>query len=538
MKKTGALTGALVGALVTAPLIAVMFLAWQLAGLPFLPFELFDWLARRLPGGMVTFGIDTLVAIIRALELGEISAAAKTAEQGLALAIFFILGMAAGAILFALLRRAEPRRPRLRDGAAFGVVIGILLLLIRLSLDTTSRAGPVFGGVWVVVLSALWGASFVWAFQHLRREPAANAATFEAQQLDRRRFLIRLGGASAVITVAGAGIGALTAMRKELRAMRARGSAWSATNPLPNANAEVQPVAETRSELTQVEDHYRIDINTRPPMVEEDEWRLRVGGLVARPLELTLADLRTRYEPMHQFITLSCISNPIAGDLTSTSRWTGVSLRRLLEAVRPKASATHLRIRSVDGYHEVVSLADVQADARIMLTYDWDGLPLPNEHGFPLRIYIPDRYGMKQPKWIESIQAIDRWEAGYWVERGWDREARMKTTSVIDVVASDMMVIDADHRQLVPIGGIAHAGARGISRVEVSVDGGPWQQALLRDPLSPLTWVIWRFDWAFEPGEHTFTVRCIDGAGVPQIAERAPLRPSGATGLHSETVML
>ena len=94
-----------------------------------------------------------------------------------------------------------------------------------------------------------------------------------------------------------------------------------------------------------------------------------------------------------------------------------------------------------------------------MLTYEWDGVPLHVDHGFPLRIYIPDRYGMKQPKWIESIEAMDHSEPGYWVTRGWSREALMRATSVIDAIALDMMVITADQRTLIPIGGIAHAGA-------------------------------------------------------------------------------
>jgi hypothetical protein len=88
---------------------------------------------------------------------------------------------------------------------------------------------------------------------------------------------------------------------------------------------------------------------------------------------------------------------------------------------RLKPEATHLKIRAADGFYEVVPLAVIKADERVMLAYAWDGVPLPTEHGFPLRIYIPNVYGMKQPKWIESIEATDRWEPGYWVERGWDR---------------------------------------------------------------------------------------------------------------------
>jgi hypothetical protein len=163
---------------------------------------------------------------------------------------------------------------------------------------------------------------------------------------------------------------------------------------------------------------------------------------------------------------------------------------------------------------------------------------LLTEHGFPLRIYIPDRYGMKQPKWIESIEAIDHAEDGYWVTRGWDREARMKATSVIDAVAVDMMIGQATPDTRIPVGGIAHAGARGISKVEVQVDGGEWRAAQLRTPLSDRTWVIWRYDWPFEKGKHTFTVRCFDGNGAPQILQEAPPHPSGASGLHSKSSML
>jgi Mo-co oxidoreductase dimerisation domain len=144
---------------------------------------------------------------------------------------------------------------------------------------------------------------------------------------------------------------------------------------------------------------------------------------------------------------------------------------------------------------------------------------------------------MKQPKWIESIEATDRWEPGYWVERGWDAQARMKATSVIDTVAVDMMIVQADASTLVPIGGIAHAGARGVSKVEVQVDGGEWREAQLRTPLSGLTWVIWRYDWPFQKGRHTFTVCCYDGVGAPQIVEEAPPAPAGASGLHSKSMM-
>jgi hypothetical protein len=209
-----------------------------------------------------------------------------------------------------------------------------------------------------------------------------------------------------------------------------------------------------------------------------------------------------------------------------------VSLQRFLPTLHLKPNATHLKISSADGFYEIVALSDIQADDRIMLAYAWDGVPLLPEHGFPLRIYIPDLYGMKQPKWIVAIEAVDHWEPGYWVVRGWDAKAQMRSTSVIDTVAKNA-VVNGDGQMLVPIGGIAHAGVRHISKVEISVDNGPWQEAKLRTPLSDLTWVLWRYDWPLQKGQHTFTVRCFDGSGAPQITEVRPPHPSGATGLYS-----
>jgi DMSO/TMAO reductase YedYZ molybdopterin-dependent catalytic subunit len=179
-----------------------------------------------------------------------------------------------------------------------------------------------------------------------------------------------------------------------------------------------------------------------------------------------------------------------------------------------------------------VALEEIAGDERVMLAYAWDGVPLTIEHGFPLRIYIPNVYGMKQPKWIESIEVMDHWEEGYWVSRGWDKYARMKATSVIDTISIDK----SGSNGIVPIGGIAHAGTRGISKVENQVNGGQWEEAKLRTPISGQTWVIWRYDWPFQKGKHTFTVRCFDGKGSPQITEEAVPHPSGASGLHTRSL--
>jgi DMSO/TMAO reductase YedYZ molybdopterin-dependent catalytic subunit len=547
-------TGALVGGLLTAPLIAVFYLASQAVGLPFIPFDLLDWAARTLPGDVITFGIDLIVSIIAAFNLGETSSAAKTAEHIMAIGGFWLLGVVAGAVLFAILR-SRGSQQRTLPGLLMGIVLAIPILFISASVNTTATASPFISALWIIGAFMVWGVALNRVYADLndmaaRSKVPASATSPEAsdtqqpplhvkeqeirdgvERLDRRRFMIRLGGASAVITVIGAGLGALIAASGESEPS-VQSLAWSDKNPLPNADAALEPAPGTRPEFTKVANHYRIDINALPPILHEEDWSLTINGMVDNPMVLTLDDLRNNYEPIDQFITLSCISNPVGGDLISTQRWTGVRLLDILREAGPTEGADYLYITCADGFYEYVARTMVVADQRIMLTYAWDDLPIPPEHGFPLRIYIPDLYGMKQPKWITGIELFPTDEQGYWVRRGWDEVARVRATSVIDTVAVDS-VVTGNGGRLVPIGGIAFAGARGISKVEVRVDGGAWQEAQLREPISNLTWVIWRYDWPFQSGEHTFAVRCTDGRGMAQLEEYRDTRPSGATGIHT-----
>jgi len=531
----GVLIGSLVGALVTAALISVFYAGWRLADLPFVPFDVFDWMTRILPGAVIEFVIGVMVAAIRGLHLGSTSVAAKLIEQAMGIVGLFITGVIAGAVLFAMLR-AFRGRFAYPLGFVLGLLAGIPSLLISLSLGKTAAASPLVIAFWILFVFICWGIAIGWVYLRLAAfgTPVEQAPDLmpSVQRVNRRQFLIRLAGYTATITVSGAMVGILSERHSR---MKLEGlMPWSATHTLPNAGAAVKPAPGTRPEYTPLERHYRIDINTTPPKIDGMMWRLKISGLVEKPLSFTLDQIR-RYEPMHQFVTLSCISNPVGGDLIGTTRWTGVSLKSLLPDLGLKHNATHLKISSADGFWEVLPLDAVRSDERMMLTYAWDGVPLLESHGFPLRVYIPDVHGMKQPKWIESIEATDHWEPGYWVVRGWDKVARMKATSVIDTIAVDMTIISADQRKLVPIGGIAHAGARGISKVEVRADDGPWQEATLRTPLSQTTWVIWRFDWPFRPGRHNFTVRCYDGSETPQIVEASPPAPSGASGLFSKS---
>jgi len=535
--------GLFVTSMVTAALVGIFFAGWKIAGLPFVPFDAFDWLTRVLPGRVLGFGIGIMVHAIRSLHLGPTSETAKTVEHAIAITGLFVMGIVGEAILFSILRTRRKVHPVFL-GLVLGIVVAVPAMLISTQASDTATVDPWLRAVWILVAFAAWGAILGRVGQRMIGTETTNSTVESATQprverIDRRHFLVKLGGSAAAITVVGALVGEFADTRRKESAMMAASEPlrWSATHPLPNAAAAVKPAPGTRPEFTSLESHYRIDINAIPPKVDEQRWRLKTNGLVEQPLSLTLEQLRG-YEPLHQFVTLSCISNPVGGDLIGTTRWTGVSLQRLLPDLRLQPTATHLKIRSADEFFEVVALDAIKADERIMLTYAWDGVPLRREHGFPLRIYIPDVHGMKQPKWIESIEFTDHWEPGFWVVRGWNKVAQMHATSVIDTVAVDMTIIGADKRKLVPIGGMAHAGDRGISKIEVQVDNGPWEQALIRTPLSQLTWVVWRYDWPLRPGKHTFTVRCYDGNGTLQIAAPSPPEPDGATGLSSRSVML
>ncbi|HEX5042302.1 MAG TPA: molybdopterin-dependent oxidoreductase [Candidatus Polarisedimenticolaceae bacterium] len=513
MRRLAALWGALLG----AALAAVLYAGWKVASFPFPPFDLFDWVSRRLPGPLLTGAIDAMVRLLRAVDLGRTDTAAKMVEQTMAVLLWIVLSAVAALLVQAA--TGGGRRAALVPGLLAGAVLGVGALAIRAGLGHPV-GGAVLGSVFVVAACEVWGAALGRTLDLLHAP--------SVERLGRRRFLIRLGGATAAITVVGATVGALTGGGE-----RPRGRRWSAGNRLPNASDPVAPAPGTRPEFTPLERHYRIDINTMAPKVDGETWRLSVRGLVERPQELTLAALRS-LPPTHQFVTLSCISNPVGGDLIGTTRWTGVSLQELLPRLALLPSATHLEIRGADGFHEVVPLATIRSDPRVMLAYAWDGVPLTVGHGFPLRIYIPDLYGMKQPKWITSLEAVERPRDGYWVVRGWDRTARMRATSVIDSVAVEAATRGEDGRVLVPVGGFAHAGARGISKVEVQMDDGPWQEARLRHPISPTTWTIWRADLSFTPGAHRLTVRCVDGQGEAQSIDRRPPHPSGASGLHGK----
>jgi DMSO/TMAO reductase YedYZ molybdopterin-dependent catalytic subunit len=529
--------GGLVGGLLSLPLIALLYVGEQFANLPFTPFQIFDWLARALPGDAITLGIDAMVELIILFNLGPTGDVAKLIEQLQAIVLFVLGSAILGVVIALLVRRSQ--KPGIQLGMAVAAVALILVLIIESILTASSTF--LLGSTWQGILILGWGLAVGQILGDQRSEDLS-----EDSRIARRTLLLKLAGGSAGIALGVLGVGQLLKPNtKDVGAGQPLAAAVPTrpirpdTTPttMPDISAttsmrERVPTAPgTRSEITPTDEFYRIDINTRSPVLNKETWVLGVAGLFDSPKNLTLTDLM-EFPALTQKATYGCISNRIGGDLIGTAEWTGLRLRDLLSELGLKPEATELFVESADGFFESVVMFDMM-DPRTMLIYGMNGETLPIDHGFPLRIYIPDRYGMKQPKWITRITATNEETDGYWVVRGWSREARPQIVSVIDTIAKTEPSPDGR----IPVGGIAWAGDRGIQRVELQIDDGAWVETALRTPpLSQLTWVQWRYDWEATPGGHNLRVRATDGVGMLQAEEESGVRPDGATGYDEKRV--
>ncbi len=313
------------------------------------------------------------------------------------------------------------------------------------------------------------------------------------------------------------------------------------------------PLEALRYDITPVGLHYLL-IHFDIPYVDESSWELRVGGRTRRQLTLALADLKARRSTALA-VTLECagngrartsprpLSQPWLNEAVGTAEWTGVPLRAVLDEAGVLDGATDVVFtgldRGVQGeviqqYERSLSLADAMRD-EVLLAWAVNGVPLPPQHGFPLRLIVPGWYGMTSVKWLRSITVVDQAFEGYQQARAYhfrtvdgdpgEPVTRMlpRALMIPPGVPDFMSRVRFLEPSTVKIEGRAWSGRGAITKVELSVDGGTtWRPAELRDAVSKHAWRGWSCDWdARRPGDYELCVRAADSAGNVQPDEQS-----------------
>ena len=356
----------------------------------------------------------------------------------------------------------------------------------------------------------------------------------EAEQpegFDRRRFLLTV----SALAVVGAGAGGAARFAggsgQELRARVRVPRPTDAAGPL-QASLDVPGISPFTTPNAKF---YRVDTLLQVPRIDPRDWELRIHGLVDKELRLSFDQLLER-RLIERDITLTCVSNEVGGPYTGNARWIGVPIAELLREAGVRQGADAVKSTSVDGLTIGTPLAALTDGRDAILALAMNGEPLPFEHGFPVRMVVPGLYGyVSATKWIVDFEVTKFSDfSAYWTDRGWSVEAPIKTSSRIDVPKGFATVKAGP----AVAAGVAWAQRRGISKVEVKVDNGPWQPARLAPVDGPDTWRQWTFRWDATPGTHKLTVRATDATGELQTDRQAPPRPNGSSGLHNTVVMV
>jgi len=317
-----------------------------------------------------------------------------------------------------------------------------------------------------------------------------------------------------------------------------------AANPVPQIVGPQLQWERLRSFLTPVDQFFTV-AHYGQPAVDAGAWRLEVGGLVGRPMTLTLDALRARPRQEVTF-TLECSGNhgfPFFTGGIGTASWAGTPLAPLLREAGPLPTGTEVVFWGADAgpgpvgdqtvveqFARSMSLADA-LDPNILLCYEMNGAPLHPAHGFPVRLLAPGWYGVANVKWLTRIEVLNTRYEGRFMAREYvtqrtvqqDGIASTRFTSVGRALlksAPARVVRGAQYR----VEGVAWGAP--IGRVEARIDGGAWQPATLvdADVGSGFAWRRWRLDLGqLARGEHTISSRAIDTSGRVQPAPEDPL---------------
>jgi DMSO/TMAO reductase YedYZ molybdopterin-dependent catalytic subunit len=433
-------------------------------------------------------------------------------------------------VLSAIAGVLELRRPP--TGRVIAIAFGSLAVIAAVTRAHASPADALPSVVAMVVTAVLLTVSV----NMLRRRPARERAALDplTPALDRRRFL--------VLTGASAGLGILAAIGGQLiqAGIRAADAARSLfTLPAPAVPEAPIPagaslgIAGLTPVITPNADFYRIDTALQVPRIDPRTWTLKITGMVENEIEVGYEELLAL--PLEESTTtLACVSNYIGGDLIGNATWLGYPIRTLLAKAKPKAGADMVLSRSEDGWTASTPLEALIDGRNAILAVGMNGEPLPDEHGYPVRMVVPGLYGyVSATKWVVELKLtrFDQ-ETGYWTTRGWSERGPVKLSSRIDVPRTDAGVTAGQ----VVVAGVAWSQHVGVTAVQVQVDDGPWNDASMADAISADTWRQWAWTWAATAGRHTLRVRATDAKGLVQTSVVRDVAPDGATGLHEISV--
>lgn len=344
-----------------------------------------------------------------------------------------------------------------------------------------------------------------------------------------RRGFFAAAGVTAVVAAAAAGGGRLlVGARNNVAAVRNSLQFPAPASPATALPAGVQsPVQSVTPFVTPNGDFYRIDTALSVPQLTDTDWVLRVHGMVEEEFELSFQDLLDA-DLIERYVTLTCVSNPVGGYLAGNAKWLGYPMREVLARAKPLDGADMVLSTSSDGFTASTPLPVLQDERDAMLAIAMNGEPLPVEHGFPVRMVVPGLYGyVSATKWVVDLE-VTRFaeQTAYWTDRGWSEKGPIKTMARVEVPKSFAQVENGS----VMLGGVAWSQQRGITKVEVSIDGGDWQPVTLAAQASLDTWRQWSHEVSLEPGLHTVRARATDAVDGLQTDQRADTVPNGASG--------
>ncbi|GGU12300.1 molybdopterin-dependent oxidoreductase [Nocardioides albus] len=415
------------------------------------------------------------------------------------------------------------------------LALGVGMLLILGAVDIAAlladRSGNGTAGIIALLIGLAAGITALVLLTRRLRQASRTGAAIEAEApdgFDRRRFLVAASAVTAVGVASGVGAKVVTGRRHPATKV-AIPATVSPAAPLP-AGAELR-IDGLTPHLTPVEDFYRIDIALLTPRLDVADYRLKIHGLVDNPVELTYQDLLAM--PLYERrVTICCVSNEVGGDLIGNATWTGVRIRDVLARAGVDPDADAVKSTGADGITIGTPLEALTDGRDSLLAIAQDGEPLTRDHGFPVRMVVPGLYGyVSATKWLTELE-VTRFAdfRAYWTDRGWSAEGPIKTQCRIDLPGEDVMPGKRT------VAGVAWAQHRGVSKVEVRIDDGPWQPAELAAEDSIDTWRQWTYRWDATEGEHRVQARAFDRTGEPQTDWEAPPAPDGATGYPTRTV--